>query len=497
MHYRPDKEPEKTWENPDTLNFSEDEASKLIEAVSELRHRPTNEYNFAMECFKNAHTRATDEFFNEALSLQDRVIAAKLRIQSRLLLSLENPDSAMVCKEVYLKDLHGIPAVAEIIRYDVEGGLLANFNKAERHELFQSICMINFVLFRFLNRFTEKRMNVYDWPLIESEAWMYNPLIPDVEVLTEIQQAEIDVPNLVLFKPIQSRIVGIDPKLVTINSEGDLILFRQQTDPELRVTCELLKVSGNDVKLFHTLPDLTLVSYLAVDDADFVYVFADNVESGVPAGYLMYDVLVFDPKGSFDRSYKRFVLIDGSIVLSPTPQDCEVALCIPDKVLSKTRNGQEEVNIRNEKKIQGEVKLEGKIPGQLNTQGRILVEIKMWESTLATITTNKHDVVAIEQYGHLVRVFNKDGRFVREFELHEGDREACVGITFNSVTNELVVVSRVENGYFLSTYLPETGKRRHNVRLAHVSEDCQEIQLTSHCRGSMALITKDNVLYLQ
>jgi hypothetical protein len=306
------------------------------------------------------------------------------------------------------------------------------------------------------------------------------------------------VPNLVLFKPIQSQIVGIDPKLVTINSEGDLILFRQQTDPEsLRVTCELLKVSGNDVKVFHTLPDLTLVSYLAVDDADFVYVFADNVESGVPAGYLMYDVLVFDPKGSFDRSYKRFVLIDGSIVLSPTPQDCEVALCIPDKVLSKTRKGQEEVNIRNEKKIQGEVKVAGKIPGHLNTQGRILVEIKMWESTLATITTNKHDVVAIEQYGHLVRVFNKNGRFVREFELHEGDREACVGITFNSVTKELVVVSRVENGYFLSTYLPETGKRRHNVRLAHVSEDCQEIQLTSHCRGSMALVTKDNVLYLQ
>ncbi|CAB4025086.1 Hypothetical predicted protein [Paramuricea clavata] len=513
-------------------------------------------------------------------------MAAKLRIQSALLSNIEKPSLSNICK-LYLKDLHDLPPIVEIFRYDLEGGMLSKFNQAERHELFQSVCMMNFTLFRFLNCFTNPRelnVNVYEWPMIESDGWMYNPLIPDETVLKELQQAEIEVPNLVLFKPLEHQLMGIDPKLVAVNSDGDLILFRQRANPDV---CELLKVSGNEVKVFYTFPEFTLVSFLAVNDADFLFVFADNVKGGlIPTGYLMYDVSVFYPQGDISGIYKDFLLLDGSVVLAPTPprKFCEVALCMPEDVLKKEmkiqgemeiRNEEKihgrcpsevnirseekiqgEVNIRSEEKIQGEVNIRGeekiqgevnirgeeeiqgevpirseekiqgevnirseekiqgkvnirgkeeiqeavkiqeKIPRELNILHSILVEIKMWENTLATITDNLQ-VLAIEQYSYHVRVFEKDGRFVREFQLHDGETEACVAITFNRLTRELVVVSRVERVYFLSTYLPETGKRRHNVRLAHIGKDCQEIHLTSHCRGSIALVTKEHVLYLQ
>ena len=460
------------------------------------KHSP-DLFKSAMEKFNDANTRATDEFFNESLSLQDRVMAAKLRVQSRLLLSFENPAVAKVCKEVYLKNLHELPAMVKIFRNDLEGGLFSGFNKTERHELVQSVSMINLVLFQFLACFTKQLMNVYDWPLIGNDDWMYNPLIPDEAILRELLHAEIEVPNLLLFEAIQSELTCIDPTLVAIDSHGDLIFFRQRSDPD---ACELLKVSGNNVAVFHTFKEFTVVSFLAIDAKDDVYVFAERAEGNVPVGYTMYDVFVFDNGGHFKWTYKNVLLLDGSIVLAPTPHDYEAALCIPDQVMIKEPRVpriQEGVDDgQSEEKIQEGVKLQEGRSEELNMLNSILIEIKMSRSTLATIT-DRSEVVAIEKFGYHVCVFERDGRVARRFELHEGEREACVGITFNSITRELIVVSRIDDCYFLSAYSTKTCKLCHQVRLAYIAKECQEIALTSHCRGSIAVVTKDHVLFVQ
>lgn len=518
-YYRTDDVTDTTWVNSDAVNFNDNTTGELIDAVAQLKMMSPDKFQSAIECFKNAHTRATDEFFNESLSLEDRIMAAKLRIQSRLLLSLEDPDLGIVCKEVYLRDLHRMPALVEIFRYDLEGGVLSKFNKAERHELVRSVSMINFVLFRFLHYFTKAVVPVYDWPLIESDAWIYNPLIPDGRVLTELQLAGIQVPNLTLLKPIQSKVAGMDPKQVAITSNGDLIMFRQRANPDV---CELLKVSANEVNVFYTFPEFTLISFLTVGLSGFVYVFADVVDEGIPAGYLMYNVLILHPAGHLLGIYKNFVLLDGSIVLAPSPISNGVALCVPDEILIKENKIKEELSIQNEKhisgevesgtddkiqveldkpdekEIQGEMKLQESAPDvrELRMLRSILVEIKMSQSTLATIT-HTHEVVAIEQFGYHVRVFDENGQLLREFDLHGQERESCVALTFNNSTDELVVVSRVQDDYFLSTYVLDMGQRRHNVRLAHIDGDCQEIQLVSHGHGSIALVTKGHVLYLQ
>lgn len=521
FYYRHDEVPDTTFVNSDTVKFDDSTTGELIVAVANLKTISPDKFQSAIESFKNAHTRATDEFFNESLNLKDRIMAAKLRIQSRLLLSLENPDLAIVCKEVYLKDLHGLPAIAEIFRYDLEGGVLSTFNKEERHELVRSVSIINFVLFRFLHSFTEALVTAYNWPLIENDTWMYSPLIPDGKMLTELRLAGIEVPNLASLKPIHSQVTGMDPKLVAITSDGDLILFRQRTNPDV---CELLKITANKVKVFYTFPEFTLISFLSVSLAGCVYVFADIVDDDIPAGYAMYNVLILNPAGHVQGIFKKFVVLDGSIVLAPSPPLYGVALCVPDKVLIKEKKIPGELKIQNERQISGDVEsgLEEKIQAELDTLGEkeiqakgevklekstlevpelqmlssIVVEIKMSPSTLATITPT-HDVVAIEQLGYHVRVFEKNGQLRREFDLQDQERESCVALTFNTSTEELVVVSRVLDDHFLSTYLLDIGQRRHNVRLAHIAADCQEIQLVSHGHGSIALVTMEHILYLQ
>ena len=111
--------------------------------------------------------------------------------------------------------------------------------------------------------------------------------------------------------------------------------------------------------------------------------------------------------------------------------------------------------------------------------------------------TDKYQVVAIEQSGHRIHVYEKNGQLIREFELYGGERESCVCIAFNFTTKELVFVSRVESWYFLSAYEPETGKRRHNVRLSLFGEKESNLCLTTHCSGPMVLVSDEHALHIQ
>jgi hypothetical protein len=76
-----------------------------------LRINSDKEFESAKERFKDARTRATDVFFNEALSTKDRILAAKLRIISEILECLESPETAITGCLSFLKKLHSLPAI--------------------------------------------------------------------------------------------------------------------------------------------------------------------------------------------------------------------------------------------------------------------------------------------------------------------------------------------------------------------------------------------------
>jgi hypothetical protein len=170
----------------------------------------------------------------------------------------------------------------------------------------------------------------------------------------------------------------------------------------------------------------------------------------------------------------------------------QVGYCPGDNTLVPTLDGFAMMSCNRE--------FNAKVVFYKNSEGKIQrtfgFKTRLWEFSLITVT-NKYRVVAVERNGHRVKVYEKDGRLRREFELYGGERECCISIAFNYLTEELVFVSRVGNWYFLSTYEPETGKRRHNVRLTLFGKEKQDLCLTAHCSGPMALVSREYVLYLQ
>jgi hypothetical protein len=116
----------------------------------------SNESESAKERFKDARKRATHAFCNEALNVQDRIFATKLRIVSEILECLDNPDTAITSCLLFLEKLHDLPAVREIFSVYLGGGVKSIFSKAERVENVKSVMMINYVLYQFVSKFSSK-----------------------------------------------------------------------------------------------------------------------------------------------------------------------------------------------------------------------------------------------------------------------------------------------------------------------------------------------------
>ena len=65
----------------------------------------------AKTSFESAYTKATEAFNNEALSTTERILATKLRVVSKILQCLEDPEMAIAFCKLYLQQLHEMPAI--------------------------------------------------------------------------------------------------------------------------------------------------------------------------------------------------------------------------------------------------------------------------------------------------------------------------------------------------------------------------------------------------
>lgn len=218
-----------------------DSALKLAEVIDELKRNLGEHFTLAMKLFEEANTKATEAFHNAALSIEDRILAAKLRVQSRLLLSLENPSLASQPCRLYLEELHSLAPIVKDFRNYLEGGMASFFNQEKRRELVLSVSAINLVVFKFLKSFTKGPVNLYDWPNLTSDDWTYNPLIPDKTVCVELQNAGFENPNLYVFKEIG--LMNCDFDAFVIKSDGNLIALNWVDG-----SAKLAKVTVSEVK---------------------------------------------------------------------------------------------------------------------------------------------------------------------------------------------------------------------------------------------------------
>jgi hypothetical protein len=446
-----------------------DSAFKLVEAINEMNINSRDHFTSAMESFKIANTKATEAFHNESLSLEDRILAAELRVKSRLYLSLENPSLASQPCRLYLEELHGLASIVKDFRSDLEGRMFSFLDKEKRHKLVLSVSAINFVVFKFLKSFTKGPISLYDWPNLNSGGWTYNPLIPNKTICMGLRSARIEFPNLVVFRELHRRSVAL-------TSNGDLIagcIIKEGVVDFQKITMNEIETSAlscNHIWSCHLL-------LLAIDSKDNAYVLADTncSNSGSRSiAPMACELTAFDSQNilteKFNVGYCSHPLWN---ILVSTPDGFAL--------LGYNMSIYRVVFYKNNK---------GKIEPTYS------FDINLWEFSLITVT-KKYQLVAIEKSGYRVRVYETDGQLKREFELYGGELESCVSIAFNYLTEELVFVSRVGNWYFLSTYEPETGKRRHNVRLTLFGTEEQDLRLTAHCSGPMALVSREYALYLQ
>ena len=84
------------------------EALVLSQAMEKLKIVSDEQFECAKERFKDARRRATDAFSNQALSIEDRLMAAKLHIVATILECLESPETAIIACLSFLKELNGL-----------------------------------------------------------------------------------------------------------------------------------------------------------------------------------------------------------------------------------------------------------------------------------------------------------------------------------------------------------------------------------------------------
>jgi hypothetical protein len=253
---------------PDGAECILNQTLELSRVVGKLKSQSNKEFKSAKKRFEEARKTATQAFFNEALSIKDRIFAAKLRVCSEILECLESPEIAMTGCETFLQELHSLPAIREIFSVYLNGGIKSRLNKAERLDNVKSVMMINYALYQFNFMFGRKRTNKAIWPgVIDLAGRRFNPILNWQEVST--RKSWVEGP----MQPRNDLLLdeNIRPCHSALNSHGDIVAVRSEEDFKV--------VSKTGESKLVTLTDPTedkvierYIKGLAVDSNNNVYI---------------------------------------------------------------------------------------------------------------------------------------------------------------------------------------------------------------------------------
>jgi hypothetical protein len=168
------------------------EAIALSNAIQKLRNASNDRLVSAKECFKAAREEATRAFCNEDLKLSDRIMAAKIRVVSKILECLQDTKAATSGCMLFLKDLNHLPAIGETFstyfKYTSFSSLKSKFYKGARLENVKSVLSLNLAVSEFVAKFSGELPNVRNWPRINlsTENETIHPLLLDIDVVQQM-----------------------------------------------------------------------------------------------------------------------------------------------------------------------------------------------------------------------------------------------------------------------------------------------------------------------
>ena len=296
--------------------------SELSDLIGNLKIASKERYKSARKSFEEAKRLATEAFNNTALSSEDRLMASKLRVASRILECLDDPEAAVRDCFLYLKELHDLPTVQAMfsVWYNSDKGityrLRARFNKKKRNVNVDSIQMINALLIDLAMKFTNISMwGCLIWPTIKIGKEIYHPVLHNNAVLKEIEKNDMQFPWIWDIHEYFDYLHGC-----ALTGKGEILIILSRPKDSLK----LIRRNG-EYKLFCTIPSENdgdipnKIRCLAVDEHDNVYIVIQ-----IPSRYknvpTKYKLLTFDANGNVkaDRSLDIIEKTTGRLEMSVT-----------------------------------------------------------------------------------------------------------------------------------------------------------------------------------
>ncbi len=235
-------------------------------------------------------------------------MASKLRIASRILECLDDPEAAVQDCLVYLKELQDIPAVQAMfsVWYDSDKGitsrLRARFNQTKRNVNVESIQMSNALLLNLAIKFTNMNATgCLEWPTIKiGKAIIYHPVLYNSAVLKEFEENDRQMRQ----SPWMWKFHELDIKYLkntcsALTSKGEILSVSVRRADSVDITTK-----NGGCKLFCTIHSeendagfLNKICCFAVDENDNVFIVIEipSCYENVPTKYKL---LTLDANGN-------------------------------------------------------------------------------------------------------------------------------------------------------------------------------------------------------
>ena len=431
------------------------DALQLSQAMGKLKI-VSHQSEMAKERFKDARKQATLAFCNKALSIEDRIFAAKLRVVSEVLECLDSPDTAVTSCLSFLTQLHDLSAVREIFSVYLGGGVKSILGKTERAENVKSIMMINYVLYQFVQKFCSKYYYELNWPIIQLNDRSFNPIWNWREVSMRRSWGDE------LKQPLTE--VKVDEKIdldrSVLNSRGEIIVVRNYG-------VKIISKAGK-TKSFLPLPVLRSqdedgneiehdIRGVAVDEENNVYLIVRYHKSGDVVLYV-FDEDCNDVK---HRSKLNFL-----------PREVYFSLAVNKNKDVVMRGMYDNLYVCD-------------VTCQLKYKFK--PKCRPWR-----IGVSENNEIIIGSLRNIVEIYTEEGNLKTTIKLPAG--HVVRGVAFHFGINKIIVLSYHEEkeSYYLHCY-SETGEQ-HMSTCLRVTAYLPNV--TSHPSGAAAVVAEEAILYV-
>ena len=444
---------------------------QLSQAMEKYKKTVPKQFEKAKERFKEADKQATLAFCNEALSIQDRIVAAKLCVVSEILECLDSPDTAVTSCLFILRKVHNLSAVREVFSVYLGRGVRSKFGKTERVQIVKSVMMINYVLYQFIWKYSTKYYRELNWPIIQlsdrtvDPIWSWREVSERTSWGDELKQP----PNKI---KVDKEIL---PAISAVNSRGEIvaghfffgvtIISRTGKTKSASPVRVLWNEDKDGRKIKHE------IASVAVDEENNVYLIVfyyqeNGYEKSEPDHVVLY---VFD-------EHCNHVKLKSELNSLPKLSTKSVRLAV-NKNKDIVMIGDDCIYV-------------------CDVTGQLKYKFKPKRSPSFIGVSKNNEIIIGSLGGNIVEIYTEEGNLKTTIKLPEGHEVR--GVAFHFSISKISVLSRHpgedQHTYYLYFY-SETGEHDTSTCLSDITYN-NFATVTSHPRGPALVLTRKTTLYL-